>query len=414
MSLSVDNMRLIDRLAGIPLCALITPFVKLRDWWRQRRVSSDKPNRVLFIELSEMGSAILADPAMRAAIDEGAEIYFLIFKSNAQSLDLLQTVPADRILTIDASGLIPLALDTWRCLRRIHKLKIDTVIDLELFSRFTALLTGLSGAQRRVGYHNFHGEGLWRGDMLTHKVHYNPHIHISKNFLSLIHATFSNEPEIPFSKVRIDDTLTQLAQAQVPEADQQAMRERIEQFASKQGIEFDFDKAPLILLNVNASELLVQRRWSQIQFSRLADQLLERYTDSIILLTGSPQEFDYVSQVQLLSRNSRVLNFAGQVKFNELTALYSIARIMVTNDSGPAHFASVTPLRTVVLFGPETPALYGALGGRSRAITAGLACSPCVSAANHRKTACKDNVCMQAIQVHDVFEVTQQQIEENA
>lgn len=414
MSLSVDNMRLIDRLAGIPLCALITPFVKLRDWWRQRRVSSDKPNRVLFIELSEMGSAILADPAMRAAIDEGAEIYFLIFKSNAQSLDLLQTVPADRILTIDAGGLVPLALDTWRCLRRIHKLKIDTVIDLELFSRFTALLTGLSGAQRRVGYHNFHGEGLWRGDMLTHKVHYNPHIHISKNFLSLIHATFSNEPEIPFSKVRIDDTLTQLAQAQVPEADQQAMRERIEQFASKQGIEFDFDKAPLILLNVNASELLVQRRWSQIQFSRLADQLLERYTDSIILLTGSPQEFDYVSQVQLLSRNSRVLNFAGQVKFNELTALYSIARIMVTNDSGPAHFASVTPLRTVVLFGPETPALYGALGGRSRAITAGLACSPCVSAANHRKTACKDNVCMQAIQVHDVFEVTQQQIEENA
>lgn len=414
MSLSVDNMRLIDRLAGIPLCALITPFVKLRDWWRQRRVSSDKPNRVLFIELSEMGSAILADPAMRAAIDEGAEIYFLIFKSNAQSLDLLQTVPADRILTIDAGGLVPLALDTWRCLRRIHKLKIDTVIDLELFSRFTALLTGLSGAQRRVGYHNFHGEGLWRGDMLTHKVHYNPHIHISKNFLSLIHATFSNEPEIPFSKVRIDDTLTQLAQAQVPEADQQAMRERIEQFASKQGIEFDFDKAPLILLNVNASELLVQRRWSQIQFSRLADQLLERYTDSIILLTGSPQEFDYVSQVQLLSRNSRVLNFAGQVKFNELTALYSIARVMVTNDSGPAHFASVTPLRTVVLFGPETPALYGALGGRSRAITAGLACSPCVSAANHRKTACKDNVCMQAIQVHDVFEVTQQQIEENA
>ncbi|MFW8565317.1 glycosyltransferase family 9 protein [Orrella sp. 11846] len=407
-------MRLIDRLAGIPLCALITPFVKLRDWWRQRRVSSDKPNRVLFIELSEMGSAILADPAMRAAIDEGAEIYFLIFKSNAQSLDLLQTVPADRILTIDAGGLVPLALDTWRCLRRIHKLKIDTVIDLELFSRFTALLTGLSGAHRRVGYHNFHGEGLWRGGMLTHKVHYNPHIHISKNFLSLIHATFSNEPEIPFSKVRIDDTLTQLAQAQVPEADQQAMRERIEQFASKQGIEFDFDKAPLILLNVNASELLVQRRWSQIQFSRLADQLLERYTDAIILLTGSPQEFDYVSQVQLLSRNSRVLNFAGQVKFNELTALYSIARVMVTNDSGPAHFASVTPLRTVVLFGPETPALYGALGGRSRAITAGLACSPCVSAANHRKTACKDNVCMQAIQVHDVFEVTQQQIEENA
>jgi ADP-heptose:LPS heptosyltransferase len=48
---------------------------------------------------------------------------------------------------------------------------------------------------------------------------------------------------------------------------------------------------------------------------------------------------------------------------------------MVTNDSGPGHFSAVTPLRTVVLFGPETPALYGSVGN-SIAITANLACSP--------------------------------------
>ena len=76
---------------------------------------------------------------------------------------------------------------------------------------------------------------------------------------------------------------------------------------------------------------------------------------------------------------------------------------MVTNDSGPGHFSSVTPLPTVVLFGPETPALYGSLGN-SLPVFAGLACSPCVSAANHRKTPCKDNVCMQSIQVSEVVE----------
>jgi ADP-heptose:LPS heptosyltransferase len=75
----------------------------------------------------------------------------------------------------------------------------------------------------------------------------------------------------------------------------------------------------------------------------------------------------------------------------------------VTNDSGPAHFAAVTPLKTVVLFGPETPALYGSLGP-SIAVTANLACSPCVSAANHRKTACSDNVCMRAIGVAQVLQ----------
>ena len=41
--------------------------------------------------------------------------------------------------------------------------------------------------------------------------------------------------------------------------------------------------------------------------------------------------------------------------------------------------------------------------GNSRAIYAGLACSPCVTAHNHRKTACTDNVCMRAIDVDQVY-----------
>jgi ADP-heptose:LPS heptosyltransferase len=76
---------------------------------------------------------------------------------------------------------------------------------------------------------------------------------------------------------------------------------------------------------------------------------------------------------------------------------------MLTNDSGPSHFSSVTGLHTVVLFGPETPALYGSLG-KSIPITAQLACSPCVSAANHRKTPCSDNACMRAITVEQVLQ----------
>ena len=75
---------------------------------------------------------------------------------------------------------------------------------------------------------------------------------------------------------------------------------------------------------------------------------------------------------------------------------------MVTNDSGPGHFAAVTDMHTFVIFGPETPALYGSLG-KTTPIYAGLACSPCVSAANHRKTACRDNVCLQVIKPQQVF-----------
>jgi len=412
MSLSVDTMRQVDRIAGIPLCALATPFVKLIDRFRPSSLAKQPPRKILFIELSEMGSAILVDPAMREAMQRGAEIYFLIFKSNAQSLELLQTVPAERILTLDSSSLVSLARDTLKYLWKVRKLKIDTVIDLELFSRFTALLTGLSGAVHRVGYHIFHGEGLWRGDMLTRKVHYNPHIHIAKNFLSLVHAAYATELEVPFSKVQIPDSALELAQAPVTETQKTDMLVRIKEFAQFHNVEFDMLRTPVILVNPNASELLVQRRWPKHLFAQLIDAILDKWPHALVLLTGSPSEYDYVDDVRLMSKSSRALNFAGQVKFKELPALYSVSAVMITNDSGPGHFAAITTLKTVVLFGPETPALYGALGKRSIPVTAQLACSPCVSAANHRKTACTDNVCMKSITVDQVMTAVSKHLED--
>ena len=411
MTIRVDTMRRIDHLAGVPLCALLSPIVLIFDWLRNLFFKkSATPSRVLFIELSEMGSAILVDPAMRATIARGANIYFLIFKSNQASLQLLQTVPAQNILTIDASGLLTLIISTVKVIFQMHRLKIDTVIDLELFSRFTALLTGCSLATRRVGYHIYHGEGLWRGRMLTHRVHYNPHIHIAKNFMSLVHAAFSTQLEVPFSKIVIKDEEIVLAQAQVVEAVNEIVRQKILDCISASEMPDTFKGQfpnPLILINPNASDLLPQRRWALDRFAQLITQASHQWPDAVFLITGAPNEYQYAQNVLAQADTKMAINFAGQVKFSELPALYQLADLMVTNDSGPGHFSSVTPLPTIVLFGPETPALYGSLG-HSIPIYAGLACSPCVSAANHRKTPCSDNLCMQAIQVPQVLDTMAQ------
>ncbi len=405
MTIRVDTMRRIDHLAGVPLCAILTPIVYLYDFIRGLfRPAISSPKKVLFIELSEMGSAILVDPAMRETIRRGADIYFLIFKSNQVSLDLLRTVPKHQILTIDASGILPLIKTTVLTLIQIHRLGIDTVIDLELFSRFTALLTGCSGASRRVGYHIFHGEGLWRGDLLTHRVHYNPHIHISKNFLSLVHAAFATENELPFSKVAIQDQDVQLAQAVVTSEQKTTIANRIQDVIKAQ---FPNGVSQIILINPNASDLLPQRRWAPERFAELIAAASSQWPQAALLITGSAEEKSYAQRVLDMSKTAHAFNFAGMVKFGELPTLYHLASVMVTNDSGPGHFSSVTPLPTVVLFGPETPALYGSLG-KSIPIFAGLACSPCVSAANHRKTPCKNNLCMQAIEVPQVLDAMQQ------
>lgn len=395
--MKVDTMRKVDYFAGVPLCFLVSLWLKL---WRLFFYRDQvKPKKVLLVELSEMGSAILVDPAMRKLQQNGAELFFVIFDKNAASLRLLGTVPEENVFTIRETGLVPLAVDTLRFLFWARRVGIDTVIDLELFSRYSALLTGMCGAINRVGYHAFHNEGLYRGEMLSHKVAYNPHMHIAKNFIALVNAVLSDRPELPYSKTRIGDDEIQLARIEHNEADLEAMRQRVrEDYA-----EFDPAKHQLVLINPNASELLIQRRWMPERYIELMRRILAEHEDVLVLITGAPAEREEAAELKERVDNDRCINFAGRVKFAELTSLYGISKLMVSNDSGPGHFSAVTAMPSFVIFGPETPKLYGSLGN-STPIFAGLACSPCVSASNHRKTPCHDNVCLQVITVDQVYE----------
>lgn len=397
--MNVDLMRKVDYYAGVPLCFLSTFIVKLSHLFSQ----PVKPQRVLLVELSEMGSAIIVDPAMQKLKRvANAELFFVIFDKNKPSLKLLNSVADENIFTIRETGILPLAIDTLRFFWWCRQRRIDSVIDLELFSRYSALLTGLSGAANRVGFHAFHNEGLYRGAMLTHKVSYNPHQHIVRSFIALVNALLSDKAEVPYSKTLISDEEIKLRQVNVSEEQKSAMLAKIrEDYAG-----FDPATQQVVLINPNASELLPQRRWMKDRYAELMRRIVTHSPTAVVVITGAPAEREEAEVLRAQVASPRCVNFAGRVKFTELPALYSVAQLMVTNDSGPGHFSSVTPLRTFVLFGPETPALYGSLGN-STPIFAGLACSPCVSASNHRKTACSDNVCLQAITVDHVFNTIQ-------
>jgi len=175
--MDVDAMRAIDKWAGIPLTFCLTGLQRLLRFFGF--VRRQPLQRILFIELSEMGSTILVDPALQKAENQlSAELFFLIFHKNRGSLELTGTIPSGNIFTLREDNLFALLIDTAKFFIWTRKNNIDTVVDLELFSRFTALLTGLCGATRKVGFYSFYNEGLYRGELLTHRVSYNPHIHI--------------------------------------------------------------------------------------------------------------------------------------------------------------------------------------------------------------------------------------------
>ena len=394
--MQLKTMRWVDYWIGIPLCFLCTQFLRLLG----RPGGPENPRRLLFVELSEMGSAVIAVPAIQKARDTlDAELFFLIFKRNADTLRLVPIVPEANVFTIRENGPLTLAVDSLRFLRWARKAKIDTVIDLELFSRYSALLTGLSGARRRVGFHRFHSEGLYRGEMMTHRVNYIGHIHMAKNFIAMVNALLASSPEVPYSKTFISDEEIRLPIQPIAEEAKEEMRRLVWQAYP----DYRPDYHRIVLINPNSSELLPQRRWDRENFGALATMMVQEWDDVLVLITGSPAEREESRHMARSLEHPRIVSFAGMHRLEAITALYHISSVLVTNDSGPAHFSAITPIRSIVLFGPETPRLYGSLGN-TESITVWLSCSPCVTAANQKNSACNDPVCMRLITPERVLE----------
>jgi ADP-heptose:LPS heptosyltransferase len=306
-------------------------------------------------------------------------------------------VPEERVFCARNGGPLQIAIDAIRLRRWIRHNQIDAIVDLELFAQLTAALSFLLGVGRRVGFHSDSGGGLFRGHLLTHRVPFSHHQHMARNYLQLVHSLLSETP-FPLGQGRCS------SDARPPDA---AAVDKASRLLDRVGIE---PGTALVLVNANASDRLPQRRWPMARFAEFIEQLLAIRPDVSILLIGGESDRATNSELrQAVGPNAagRCFDIAGQLPIDVLPALFARCAVLVTNDSGPAHFAAVSDLPVVVLFGPETPVLFAPLGPAT-IISANLACSPCVSAYNQRKSNCRDNQCMQRISVKRVLEATLQ------
>ena len=397
LPVGVSTLQHTDRWIGGPLCAILTFVRKIFE--AARPSGPCQVRRVLFIKFAEQGSTVLAYPAIRRATEMvGREnVYFVVFEDNRFILDVMEVIPEQNVITISIKSPLALASGALRAILRARKIGVDAVIDMEFFTRFSAMLTFLSGAKSRVGFHTFFGDGPYRGDLMTHRLLYNPHLHTSQMFESMVEALTRDPAMLPTFDFKPPATQSfakfKPAPGEVTEVDALLQRENPA-----------VGSAPLVLLNPNASDLLPLRRWPPLRYVELARRLLERYPDLFIAFTGAPAEATANNRLAAEVNSNRVIPLAGKTTLRQVLVLYMRSEILVTNDSGPAHFASLTPIHVVTLFGPETPELFGARSPNAEFLYAGIACSPCVNAYNNRQSVCRNNICMQAITVDDVFE----------
>jgi ADP-heptose:LPS heptosyltransferase len=399
--MNVSTLRAIDRWGGIFLTSILSLFRVLTG--RPKGELAGPIRNLLFVKLAEQGSTVLACGAMqRAAEMVGREnVYFLVFEENRFIVDVLGLIQPQNVIVIRTGSLLSILFSSVKAIARLRTLRLDAAVDLEFFARGSAVFAYLSGAARRVGFHSYGGDGPYRGNLMTHRLVYNPHLHTSQIFELMVGA-LTQPPEL-FPAFAM--TAPPIGHAPIPRfspgVDEVETMKALIREATRQD-----DVPPIILLNANCSDLLPLRRWDGDNYVSLARRLLARYPSLWIAFTGAPAEQAPVERLVRQVGSDRCLSFAGRTTLRELLTLYSQAQVLVTNDSGPAHFAALTPVDVITLFGPETPRLFAAPSKRSHVIWAETVCSPCVNAYNNRLLTCENNLCMQHISVDEVFEKT--------
>jgi lipopolysaccharide heptosyltransferase II len=368
----------IDRRVGPLLCVLLVALRRVFGG-RTPTATPERVSKILVLKLWGMGSIVLASP-MLARLRErhpGARIDFLTLRENAAVLDLIPQL--DRRITLDLGKGIPaFFLGTLTTLSRLRSERYDLLYDLEFFTRFSAIFSRLVRPRRS---HGFSSKSQWRGRLHDVQVPFNAYHHVVLNFLTLLRR----DPMDPIDTAPIDRQEA-LPPLRAPESAWQAGRARLAADPAWR------DGAPLLVVNPNAGDMALERRWPAERFAELLAHLCARNAFNVVAI-GAPAEREYVESVIHMARlEGRVVNAAGRIDVPQLVALLERTGVVVTNDSGPLHLAAAAGASTVALFGPETPTLYRPLCSRpdQRHVVhyLRLACSPCMFVHDNKVLSC--------------------------
>ncbi len=137
------------------------------------------------------------------------------------------------------------------------------------------------------------------------------------------------------------------------------------------------------------------KRWPADRYAKLADRLIEEH-EAEILLIGSEQETDVAAQV-CGQMKRRPVDLTGKTGLAEAVALLSIADLVISNDTGPAHIAAALNRPTLVIFGPTNPLTTRPYSSTATVVRVPPDCAPCML-----RDCPIDHRCMTAISVEEI------------
>ncbi len=390
--MKVETQRLIDRTVGTFICRIFSIYYQ----FFKKKPRTNEAQNILIILLSEMGALVLGYPMFQQLKKKfpAASLHIMLFEKNREVVELLGSIPPENIITINDSSMPVFVKSALGALADMRKLKIDTVIDCELFSRISSIFSFLSGAAIRVGFHPHTQEGLYRGNFMNRPVLYNPYHHISRQFLTLVDAIDSTTD--PKAKRMLTEAKLEIPAIKFAPDEIEDAKKRL------------LDKAPginghKIVLIYPGGGLLPIRAWPLAHYCGLAEELLKH--GYAVCIIGLAEDKNVARTILSHTQSENCVDLTGYTKtIRELMLIFHFSSLLVTNDGGPGHFAAMTPIPTIIFYGPETPLLYGPIDEKALNLYLDLSCSPCVTAYNHRNSPCDgDNLCLKKIAPEDVL-----------
>ncbi|MCP4634402.1 MAG: glycosyltransferase family 9 protein [candidate division Zixibacteria bacterium] len=138
------------------------------------------------------------------------------------------------------------------------------------------------------------------------------------------------------------------------------------------------------------------RRWNINKFADAAIEISKRYNLQIVI-TGIPSEIEICEQLNVLI-GADALNLAGKLNINEFISVLNNSKLLIGNDSGPAHVAAGLKIPVVAVMGTADVEVFKPWGDMVRVCYREVLCGPCYSG----KCYMPQNLCLQPVIVDEV------------
>jgi heptosyltransferase-3 len=302
------------------------------------------PRRILVIKLRHIGDVLLLTPvfdSLRAAFP-AAELYACV---NDKTQPVLETNGLLKgVLAVPKAGWN----EQMRFIAGLRRQRFDLVIDFTGSDR-AAILTRLSGARQRWGYHRVKGF-LGRNRLFTRTARRLKEAHVVEQQAALLRefGVESRHPRLTFP---------------LRDADRAAVSSLIAR------------GGPFV--HVHPVSRLMVKTWPAAHLASLLNYLGRRGLGLVVTASADSAEQQWVRDLQ--SRLEKpALDLSGQLSLPQLGAVSERAALFLGVDSAPLHIAAAVGTPVIGIFGPSSEVLWGPWCEKKLVLSRDLDCRlPC-------------------------------------